>query len=110
MPANYDEEEDFGIGDRKYSEISGFQPEDLPKNAEESSLKSKIIGEQREEEDEKRQKSVQESFEQPSLVLAIFAYLGYAVPVLFGYVREFMRALGFEKVVGTKEYHKHKVR
>lgn len=36
-------------------------------------------------------------FEKPSLCIAFLSYLSFAVLILFGYIREFLRRTGFEK-------------
>lgn len=44
-----------------------------------------------------------ESFEETPLLVAVWTYIGYAVLVIFGYLRELMRKYGFEKSKGAKE-------
>lgn len=42
-------------------------------------------------------------FEKPSLCIAILSYLSFAVLILFGYIREFLRRTGFEKSPVARE-------
>lgn len=52
----------------------------------------------------------EETFEQPPLIVAVLTYFGYAILVLFGYFRDFLRATGIEKNKNAQELPKQKVR
>lgn len=44
-----------------------------------------------------------EDFEQTPLWIAVMTYIAYAILILFGYVRDFMRFYGLEKSRASKE-------
>ncbi|XP_037540923.1 serine palmitoyltransferase 3 [Nematolebias whitei] len=44
-----------------------------------------------------RKQSRPESFEQPPMYVAVMTYVGYGIVTLFGYFRDFLRAVGIEK-------------
>ncbi|XP_016893032.1 serine palmitoyltransferase 3 isoform X2 [Cynoglossus semilaevis] len=50
----------------------------------------------------------QESFEQPPMYVAVMTYLGFAIVTLFGYLRDFLRAVGLEKCHITQEREEQK--
>lgn len=44
-----------------------------------------------------------ESFEDPPLAIAILTYLGYALIILVGHIRDFLRHYGIERVKSYTE-------
>ncbi|KAM9727699.1 serine palmitoyltransferase 3 isoform 2-T2 [Menidia menidia] len=54
-----------------------------------------------------RQKS-QESFEQAPMYVAVMTYLGFGIVTLFGYFRDFLRAVGLEKCHVAQEREEQK--
>uniref|UniRef100_A0A7N6A278 serine C-palmitoyltransferase n=1 Tax=Anabas testudineus TaxID=64144 RepID=A0A7N6A278_ANATE len=50
----------------------------------------------------------QESFEQAPMYVAVMTYLGYGIVTLFGYVRDFLRAVGLEKCHVAQERDEQK--
>ncbi|XP_048864030.1 LOW QUALITY PROTEIN: serine palmitoyltransferase 3 [Brienomyrus brachyistius] len=51
---------------------------------------------------------VTEGFEQPPMYVAVFTYLGFGIVTLFGYLRDFMRAVGLEKCHLAQEREEQK--
>ncbi|KAJ8250188.1 hypothetical protein COCON_G00221100 [Conger conger] len=49
-----------------------------------------------------------ESFEQAPLHVAVFTYLGFGIVTLFGYLRDFLRAIGLEKCHVAQEREEQK--
>uniref|UniRef100_A0A4W3K9V8 serine C-palmitoyltransferase n=1 Tax=Callorhinchus milii TaxID=7868 RepID=A0A4W3K9V8_CALMI len=49
-----------------------------------------------------------ESFEQPPLYVPVLTYMGYGIVTLFGYLRDFLRAWGFEKCHAAQERKEQK--
>nr|XP_060641960.1 LOW QUALITY PROTEIN: serine palmitoyltransferase 3 [Anolis sagrei ordinatus] len=49
-----------------------------------------------------------ESFEQAPMYVAVFTFVGFGVGTLFGYLRDFLRACGLQKCVGTIEREEQK--
>uniref|UniRef100_A0A8C6M678 serine C-palmitoyltransferase n=1 Tax=Nothobranchius furzeri TaxID=105023 RepID=A0A8C6M678_NOTFU len=50
----------------------------------------------------------QESFEQPPMYVAVMTYVGYGLVTLFGYFRDFLRAVGLEKCHVAQEREEQK--
>ncbi|XP_041645653.1 serine palmitoyltransferase 3 isoform X1 [Cheilinus undulatus] len=50
----------------------------------------------------------QESFEQAPLYVAVMTYVGFGIVTLFGYLRDFLRAVGLEKCHIAKEREEQK--
>ena len=50
-----------------------------------------------------------ESFEETPLKVAVITYIAYAILIVFGYLRDFLRNTGFETVKKAKENPKLKV-
>ncbi|KAG9344278.1 hypothetical protein JZ751_010947 [Albula glossodonta] len=50
-----------------------------------------------------------ESFEQAPLYVAVMTYLGFGIVTLFGYFRDFLRAVGLEKCHLAQERAEQKV-
>jgi serine palmitoyltransferase len=48
-------------------------------------------------------RSSQESFEEAPLWAAIVTYIGYGILNIFGWIRDFLRAIGLEKNTGAKD-------
>ncbi|XP_013861408.1 serine palmitoyltransferase 3 [Austrofundulus limnaeus] len=55
-----------------------------------------------------RQHSRQEAFEQPPMYVAVMTYVGYGIVTLFGYFRDFLRAVGIEKCNIAQEREEQK--
>ena len=53
--------------------------------------------------------SSQESFEQAPMYVAVMTYLGFGLVTLFGYLRDFLRAVGLEKCNVAQEREEQKV-
>ncbi|KAI3363062.1 hypothetical protein L3Q82_011728, partial [Scortum barcoo] len=51
----------------------------------------------------------QESFEQAPIYVAVLTYLGFGIVTLFGYLRDFLRAVGLEKCHLAQEREEQKV-
>ena len=49
------------------------------------------------------------SFEETPLRVAVITYIAYAILIVFGYLRDFLRNFGFESVRKAKENPKLKV-
>uniref|UniRef100_A0A4W5KEW1 Serine palmitoyltransferase, long chain base subunit 3 n=1 Tax=Hucho hucho TaxID=62062 RepID=A0A4W5KEW1_9TELE len=49
-----------------------------------------------------------ESFEQPPMYVAVMTYLGFGIVTLFGYFRDFLRAVGLEKCHIAREREEQK--
>uniref|UniRef100_A0A4W5LT30 Serine palmitoyltransferase, long chain base subunit 3 n=1 Tax=Hucho hucho TaxID=62062 RepID=A0A4W5LT30_9TELE len=49
-----------------------------------------------------------ESFEQAPIYVAVMTYLGFGIVTLFGYFRDFLRAVGLEKCHIAKEREEQK--
>lgn len=49
------------------------------------------------------------TFEQPPMYVAVMTYLGYGIVTLFGYLRDFLRAVGLEKCHVAQEREEQKV-
>ncbi|XP_066553483.1 serine palmitoyltransferase 3 [Amia ocellicauda] len=52
--------------------------------------------------------SFKESFEQAPLYVAVLTYMGFGVVTLFGYLRDFLRAVGLEKCHQAREREEQK--
>ncbi|XP_023258407.1 serine palmitoyltransferase 3-like, partial [Seriola lalandi dorsalis] len=50
----------------------------------------------------------QESFEQAPMYVAVMTYLGFGIVTLFGYLRDFLRAVGLEKCHLAQEREEQK--
>ncbi|XP_014670841.1 PREDICTED: serine palmitoyltransferase 2-like [Priapulus caudatus] len=62
--------------------------------------------EMKEEAVRKSRKQPHESYEQTPLIVAVITYFGYAVLVIFGHLRDFMKKHGLEEIHSAKEYLK----
>lgn len=51
----------------------------------------------------------QESFEQAPMYVAVCTYMGFGIVTLFGYFRDFLRAVGLEKCNLAQEREEQKV-
>ncbi|XP_005795269.1 serine palmitoyltransferase 3 [Xiphophorus maculatus] len=49
-----------------------------------------------------------DTFEQPPMYVAVMTYLGYGIVTLFGYLRDFLRAVGLEKCHVAQEREEQK--
>ena len=50
-----------------------------------------------------QKRKIQESFEEAPLVTLFLTYMGYMILNVFGYIRDFMRAVGLEEKKGAKD-------
>lgn len=51
----------------------------------------------------------EDSFEQTPMYVAVLTYMGYGIVILFGYFRDFLRAVGLEKCHQAQEREEQKV-